>query len=70
MHFGRRRARTFLNCGIVFGIALDTFMGLYWFHEPGTGAVGVFGAVLPGWASYRWGDAAWELLGRNLWWFS
>jgi hypothetical protein len=69
--FERNRAKTFLWCGVLFGGTLGGFLGLRYFLDLRmAGALGIIGAGLLGWASYQWGDPAWEWLGRNLWWFS
>jgi hypothetical protein len=69
--FERRRARTFLWCGVVIGGLLGLLFGLYWFQSlPWACTAGVGAAAFFGWASFRWGDPAWEWVGRNLWWFS
>lgn len=67
--FERRRARTFLWCGVIFGGALGALLGLRYFLDLHmAGVAGVTGAVLLGWASYRWGDPAWEWFLRCLGW--
>lgn len=69
--FQQRRAKTFLWCGVVFGGVLGAILGLRYFFDPWlVGTFAIIGAGILGWASYRWGDPAWEWLGRKLWWLS
>jgi hypothetical protein len=69
--FERQRKRTFFFCGFLLGGLLGLVFGFVWFRSPVVTGIGA--AIAFGWASARWGDPAWEWLGRNaskLWWFS